>query len=114
MEVHVERALVAQKVANELFATEAAIDDAIAHTSKLVGELMTARREMGLSAVVGGEAVSKATEAMTALAAARSAVVLAHNELAETKLRVGVRTKMAGIEDKGATSSAPADLRRVG
>jgi hypothetical protein len=113
VEVQVERALVAQKVANELFSTEEAIDNAIAQTSKLVGELMIARREMGLSAVVGGEAITKATEAMTALATARAAVVTAHNELAETKLRVGIRTKLSGIGDK-AEASASNELRRVG
>jgi len=110
----VERALVAQKVANELFSTEEAIDNAIAQTSKLVGELMIARREMGLSAVVGGEAVTKATEAMIALASARAAVVTAHNELASTKLRIGIRTKLGGNGDKGAEASAPVEFRQVG
>jgi hypothetical protein len=113
MEVQVERALVAQKVANELFATEVAIDDAIAHASKLVGELVAARQMLGLSAVVGGEAITKATQAVSALADARSAVVLAHNELAETKLRVGIRTKLNGAGSK-ADANMPGEFRQVG
>ena len=74
---------------------------------------MVARQEMGLSAVVGGEAVTKATEAMTALAGARAAIVTAHNDLAETKLRVGIRTKLVG---NGAKSNAemPVEFRQVG
>ena len=38
---------------------------------------------------------------MCALSEARSALVEAHGELNETKLRLGIRTKMAGVEDKG-------------
>lgn len=108
-----ERALVAQRVANELFAAENAIDDAIVRASKLVNELVTARAELGLSAVVGGEAITKATEAMTALAEARSSIVIAHSSLADTKLRVGIRTKLAGIGVK-TDANMPADLRQVG
>ena len=108
-----ERALVAQKVANELFAAEVAIDDAIARTSKLVGELVVARQALGLSAVVGGEAITKATQAVTALADARAAVVTAHNELADTKLRIGIRTKLSGIGSKS-EASLPGELRQVG
>jgi hypothetical protein len=113
MEVQLERALVAQKVANELFATEVAIDDAIAHASKLVGELVAARQMLGISAVVGGDAITKATAAVSALAEARSAVVIAHNDLAETKLRIGIRTKLSGIAPKN-EASMPAEFRQVG
>ncbi len=108
-----ERALVAQRVANELFAAENAIDEAIVRASKLVNELVTARTELGLSAVVGGESITKATEALTALAEARAAVVVSHNQLADTKLRIGIRTKLGGNGSKQ-DAFLPADLREVG
>ena len=51
---------------------------------------------------------------MTAWSEARSAMVGAHNELNDVKLRIGVRTKMIGVEDKPKEAPASADLREVG
>ena len=95
-----DKALIAQTVANKLFATEDAVDKAIIEASKLMGGLVEARQEMRLSAVVGDDAVAKVAVALAALAEARKAVVEAHNELAEVKLRVGIRTKLLGVVDK--------------
>ena len=80
--------------------TENAIDQAITDAAALVGELVKARQELGVSAVFADESMAKATAALAALGQARSAVVAAHNELAESKLRVGIRTKLAGAGDK--------------
>jgi len=90
-----DKALIAQTVANKLFATENAVDTAILEASKLMGGLIDARHEMRLSAVVGEVAA-----ALSALTEARKAVVEAHHELAEVKLRVGIRTKLLGVTDK--------------
>ncbi len=111
-----ERALVAQQVANKLFATENAIDQAIADAAALVGELIKARQELGVSAVFGDEAMSKATVALAALGQARTAMVAAHHELNDSKLRAGIRTKLAGAGDKPPSnqSAAPDHLRQVG
>ena len=110
-----ERALVAQHVANKLFATENAIDQAIADASALVGELVKARQELGVSAVFADESMSRTTAALAALGQARTAVVAAHNELAESKLRVGIRMKLAGSGDKPPQQQARhVDLREVG
>ena len=110
-----ERALVAQQVANKLFATENAIDLAIADAAALVGELVKARQELGVSAVFGDEAMSKATCALAALGEARTAVVAAHLGLGEAKLRAGIRTKMVGSEPKPPnTSQLTPELRQVG
>ncbi len=69
-----------------------------------------ARRDLGLSATVGDNAATKLIEAISALGEARSAMVSAHAELETTKLRIGIRTKMAGIEDKGGGwVASPAD-----
>ena len=111
-----ERALVAQQVANKLFATEDAIDKAIANASLLVGELVTARQELGVSAVFADESFTKATAALAALGQARTAMVACHHDLNDAKLRVGIRTNMAGASPKPPANSRPvaAELRQVG
>ena len=96
-----EKAFVAQRVANKLFATENAVDAALAEATELMADMLRARRDLGLSAVVGDNAATKLVEAIAALGQARTAMVAAHGELEQTKLRIGVRTKMAGYEDKG-------------
>jgi hypothetical protein len=106
---------IAQGVADKLFATENSIDQSIADASRLMGELMEARRAMGVSAITGDATVSKVAAALTALAEARKSVVEAHGELAEVQLRVGIRTKLVGIEMKPTASGevAPRRLRQV-
>jgi hypothetical protein len=96
----VEKVFVAQRVATKLFATENAVDVALAEASELMADMLKARKDLGLSAVVGDAAASRLVEAIAALGAARTAMVAAHGELNETKLRIGVRTKLAGYEDK--------------
>ena len=111
-----ERALVAQQVANKLFATEDSIDQAIANASLLMGEMIKARQEFGLSAVFADESFTKATAAIAALGQARTAMVACHHDLNEAKLRVGIRTKMAGTSGKPPAneSSYKEPLRQVG
>ncbi len=84
--------------------------------AELMSEMLKARKELNLSAVVGDDASAKLVEALAALGQARSAVVSVHNELNDVKLRIGVRTKMLGFEDKPAQRPAgqAADLREVG
>jgi hypothetical protein len=95
-----DKANIAQGVAYKLFATENAVDAAILEASKLMGALIEARQDIGMSAVTGTETVSRLAAALTALTEARAAVVDTHNELAEVKLRVGIRTKLIGVVDK--------------
>ena len=114
-----ERALVVQKVANDLFAAEAAIDEALARASKLVGEIVSARQELGLAACVVDEAVMSATQAANALAAARTSVVASHAQLEEVRQRLGVRIKASGIKlpPRSALTSASSEIgsiRQVG
>ncbi|ATC26102.1 hypothetical protein EIB18_17060 [Caulobacter vibrioides] len=92
-----EKVFVAQRVATKLFATEAAVDAAMIEVSGMMAELMQARKDLGLSATVGDAACSKVADAIQALAAARSALVEAHSQLDETRLRVGIRTRMGGL-----------------
>ncbi|WP_428151129.1 hypothetical protein [Caulobacter sp.] len=96
----VEKVFVAQRIATKLFATENAVDAAMVEAAELMADMLKARKDIGLSAVVGDRASSKLVEALAALGEARSAMVEMHSELNDVKLRIGVRTKMIGVEDK--------------
>lgn len=102
-----DKALVAQKLANRLFATEAAVDTAMSEAMALIAAMAETRKELGLSATVGDAATAKVAEAIATLAEARSQVVAAHGELNDLKLRVGIRTKLIGIMDKPPEGEQP-------
>lgn len=107
---------VAQGVAARLFATEAALDEALAEASMLVAQMTRARRTLGISTESGDAAVSKVSDVIAGLAAARKTISDAHGELLDTKLRLGIRTKLVGQPDKP-PQVAPANVaefRRVG
>jgi hypothetical protein len=108
----VEKAFVAQRVANKLFATEAAVDAAMVETMEMMAELIQARKDLELSATVGNGASAKLANAVTALAAARTAVVEAHAELDEVRQRIGIRTKLIGVIGKDGLTGHN-DLRAV-
>lgn len=91
-----DKVFVAQGVANRLFATEKAIDAAVAEASQLMSAMMAARGELNLAAEVGDEAVSKVAEALATLAQVRRTVVSAHGDLSEVQLRLGIRTRLFG------------------
>ncbi len=111
-----DKVFVAQGVARKLFATEVAIDTALSEASQLVTEMVQARQQLNASALLGNEAIAKISEAIATLSAARSSVVVAHNELAESQLRMGIRTKMGGFGDKNSTTDMlpVQEVRRAG
>ncbi len=107
-----EKVFVAQRVANKLYATEAAVDAAMVEVTEMMVELIQARKDLKLSATVGNSASAKFAEAVQALATARTAIVEAHSQLDETRLRVGIRTKMIGF-DKGTDLPPAVGLHEV-
>lgn len=111
-----EKAFVAQRVAAKLFATEASVDQAMVEATELMADLLKARKDVSASMVFADDVQVKLMEAISALSQARSAMVGVHGELAEAKLRLGIRAKMAGEFEKPATLSAaqPATMRQVG
>ncbi len=112
-----ERALVVQRAANKLYAAEASIDKAMADAAMLLVELQSVRSDLNVSATFADEATAKTTASLAALSQARTAMVACHAEMAEAKLRLGVRTKLSGTGDKppkGNQSVAPDHLREVG
>ena len=96
-----DRAFVAQGVANRLFATETSIDKALAEASQLMAEMVEARQTLRVSAVVGDAAISKAAQTIASLSEARAAVVATHHELAEVKDRMRLPVR-AGLLPKDA------------
>lgn len=111
-----EKAFVAQRVATKLFATEAAVDKAMVEATELMADMLKARQDVNASLVFADDAQVKLMDAIRALSEARSAMVGVHGQLAEAKLRLGVRTKMAGELEKNLLSNTqPATtLRDVG
>lgn len=102
-----DKVFVVQGVAQKVWASENAIDTALAETAKLLAGLTEARQQLKVGANVDAKAVAKLGEALSALTVARAAVVEAHDELAEAKLRIGVRTKLAGTYDKTQPTPPP-------
>jgi hypothetical protein len=108
-----DKALIAQTVAYKLFATEDAVDAAIVEASTLLSGVIEARRDMRLSAVVTDDLTTKIAAAISALSEAQAAVVGAHNEMAELKLRLGIRAKLLGVVDKNEASSTQEQIRAL-
>jgi len=95
-----EKAFVAQRVASKLFATEAAVDQAMVEATEFMADLLKARKDVNASLVFADDVQVKLVEAIKALGEARTAMVAVHGELAEAKLRLGIRTKMVGEYEK--------------
>jgi hypothetical protein len=107
----VDKVMVARRVAAQLHATEAAVDAALAQATQLMGEMIRGRQETKISAISTDPSMAKVSAAIAALAQARTAMVEAHAELDELRLRVGIRTRMDGSEEK--VEQASANLREV-
>jgi hypothetical protein len=106
-----EKIFVVKRVAAKLHGTEAAIDAAMVQAADLMSDMVQARKDLGLMATVGSDATAKVMAAMAALSEARTAMVDAHGELDQIRLRMGVRTKMMGW-DKTA-SAVPVEDERL-
>lgn len=107
-----DRRTAALKVAESLFAAEKAIDMALARAAELNGNMVTARSEAKLSAVVGQDAFEVSASAFAALARARCDIVETHRRLNETKIQMGLRTLAVG-DTKIPTVLEGADSRHL-
>lgn len=110
-----EKIFVAKRVAQKLFETEAAVDGAMVEAAELMSEMLKARTDVNASLVFADDVQVKMMEAIKALSEARTAMVGVHNELAEAKLRLGIRTKLE-IEQpiKDSIADERVTLREVG
>jgi len=85
-----QRRMAAEQIAGALFEAEAAIDAALAKTAQLSGVMPSLRKMAGASALVGQDAVERASQAIMALAEARRAIVETHKELSVAQTQVGL------------------------
>ena len=112
-----QRRMVAEQIAGALFEAEAAIDAAISKTAQLTGVMPALRQEAGLSAIVGQDAVERATQAIMALAEARRAIVETHKELSVAQGQVGlgaVALDGGGTKPPTTAEAAGRRLRAIG
>ena len=104
----------ATKVADSLFAAEAAIDAALARAANLSSALVQARTEANLSAIVGQDAFEGAAAALSALVRARADIVETHKRLSETQIKIGLRNVAWGDQGKPEQEAEqPSHLRVV-
>ena len=109
-----EKAFVAQRVANKLFATEESVDAALIEATELMTEMLKDRKDVGVSTVFGDDAAAKLVAAIKALGEARTATVGVQGELNEAKLRLGVPTKPTGPDKPQEPVRAAPMMRDVG
>ncbi len=96
-----ERREAAQGIADRLMEAERSIDAAIAAVADLNGYMPMARTRLNIAACIGHDAIEAAAGSFSALIRARAQMIAAHNELAETKIQVGLREMaMGGLVDK--------------
>ena len=93
-------------VAGDLYATEQALDAAIAQSATLVQAMIGARTQLTLSSVAGAQSQAKAMAAIAAMGAAREALIECHNELAKDHRRLGYGTFAGPFQDKGVDEKA--------
>ena len=105
-----DKAEIIKGVADELYATEKALDAAIAQTGAFMQSMIACREPLNLSAIAGAGAQSKAMEAVAALAEARTAIIAAHHELAKDHRRLGWGVYATGPMDKPDDMTRPIEV----
>ena len=111
-----QRRLLADQVAEGLFAAEAAIDSALTKTAALAGIMPAVRADARLSALVGQAAVERASDTFAALTMARRSIVETHKELAIVQRQMGLgAVAYGGNQDKPPTQAIQAapNVRRI-
>src|SRR5689334_16868767 len=100
-----QRRQVAEQIAGALFEAEHAIDEALAKTAALTGVMPALRTQAGASALIGQDAVERASQAIMALAEARRAIVETHKELSIAQAQIGLGA--VTLIDNGTTTKPP-------
>ena len=105
-----QRRMVAEQIAGALFEAEAAIDAALAKTAALTGVMPALRQQAGASALIGQDAVERASQAIMALAEARRAIVETHKELSVVQTQIG----LGAVKLEGEGGEKPPPIERDG
>jgi len=107
------RLTTATEVAQELVATEAAVEAALAQAVRLLRRMMDARRELGLRVGVGEPALRSVTAAVSSLGQAQQDMVRTHGDLHALQRDLGFSATAFGpLVKPGEEAGAPA--RRAG
>lgn len=85
-----ERRMAAEQIAAALWDAESAVDMALTKTAHFTGVMPALRQQAGASALIGQEALERASQAVVAIAEARRALVEAHKELSLAQSQVGL------------------------
>lgn len=110
-----EKVLVAKTVANKLYAAEESIDEALVKASALLTGMIDAKTQLNLSTLMGDAAIAELSKAIATLSQSRSAMAEVHKQLDESKLRLGIRTKMSPVlKPAFAEAEHEVTLREVG
>jgi hypothetical protein len=104
-----QRRMVAEQIAAALFEAESAIDAAISKTAMLTGVMPALRKQAGASALIGQDAVERASQAIMALAEARRAIVETHKELSVAQEQIGLGAVEITMND-GGSGKPPASI----
>ncbi len=107
-----ERRLIAQSVADQLYAAEAAIDAAITATATLTGLMPAIRADAGLSALIGHDAIMQASVTCAELVQARGSIVATHKALSVAQREMGLGAVMFGSYAKPPSAEVD-DTRRL-
>jgi len=95
-----EKIFTMKALAVKLWKTEESVDAAMADASDLLAAVVQARKDHNVSVVATAKTTDTLARAIAQLAEAQKTVVAAHAEMEEVKLRLGVRTKMFGQQEK--------------
>lgn len=110
-----EKIFVAQRVVNKLIETETAVDVAFTEAAELMSELLKSRKDVDAPLSFADDAQVKLTDAMRSLSEARTSMVAVHRQLAEAKLRLGIRTKLNNEDTPPhAFTTIESEIRKVG
>ena len=109
-----QRRMIAEQVAAALFEAEAAIDSALAKTAALTGIMPALRKDAGASALIGQDALERATQAISALADARRAIVETHKELSVVQSQIGLGAVALGDTGDAKPSLSLGTAERLG
>ena len=85
-----ERRLAANKVADQLFAAEAAINAAVSAVAQLTAVMPMAAQEANLAACIGQDALMGAMETCQQLIQARARIIATHASLRDAQIRIGL------------------------
>lgn len=96
-----ERLAVANQLASDLHAAEAAIDEAIVKMGTLMAAMPQAQANAKLSAVSSDLAFAHLGAAVSAMMAGRTNIVALHHELASMKDKMGLRNIVVGTGGLG-------------